>query len=165
MVAFFAYAVCSTSFDDDGIDNAGPAFTTLCYFCLLIPLVLYFLIYIIPKLNAKLGTPIVLLILAGCFELFAVCLFIGYCILTSMFIEGDFPVFETGATVNLTIVKGRAYFLGVGVFVSMAATAIAFDMLFDKFIPGYKDGGKSVSDQEAQGQTVPTANPDSQDSE
>lgn len=148
------------------IDNAGPAFNALFYFMIMIPQVIYMLIYLIPKVYEKLGKPFILLILAGSFIVCAVGLLIGYFILTGSFVALptiDINNGEVNTDDTVQLVKGRAYFLGVGVFVLMTATAIAFDMLFDRWVPGYKDGGNSVSDKEAQG--VPTTNPDSQDSE
>jgi len=100
----------------------------------------------VPKLSESLGKPIVLLILAASYAICVVCLLIGYFILV-----GEFGGLQ-----------GRAYFLGVGFFVLMTGAIISFDMLFDRFIPGYKDGGNSVSDQQTQngGAAVPTNNPD-----
>eukprot|EP00484_Ammonia_sp_Unknown_P027250 CAMPEP_0197022112 /NCGR_PEP_ID=MMETSP1384-20130603/3006_1 /TAXON_ID=29189 /ORGANISM="Ammonia sp." /LENGTH=471 /DNA_ID=CAMNT_0042450083 /DNA_START=109 /DNA_END=1527 /DNA_ORIENTATION=+ len=145
LVDFFAYAVTSTTFDNSGLDNAGPAWLALWYFIIMIVEVLFLIIYLIPVLNDKLGKPVVLFIIAVAFAVSAICLLIGYFIITGQF-------------VGLT---GRSYFLGIGFFIFSAATMIAFDMIFDRFIPGYKDGGNSLSDAEARGGAVPTDNPDS----
>merc|ERR1712154_4452 len=123
VIDFFSFAVTSTTFDDAGLDNAGPAFLALFYFCILVP-----------GFNEKMGKPIILLILAASFVLCAVCLLIGYFILVAQF-EG---------------VSGTGYFVGIGFFVLAMAIIIACDMMLDRFIPGYKDGGNSVSDQQAQ---------------
>eukprot|EP01084_Bolivina_argentea_P020526 38177_1 len=134
VIAFFAYAVTSTTFDEAGADNAGPAWLALFYFVVLIPEILYLVIYLIPKLNDTLGKPIVLLILAASYMIGCICLLIGYFIIVGQFAG----------------LVGKGYFLGVGFFVLLTGTIIAFDMLFDRFIPGYKDGGGSVADQESQ---------------
>eukprot|EP01083_Nonionella_stella_P229162 811437_1 len=153
IIAFFAFAITSTKFDSVGADNAGPAFLALFYFLVLIPEILYLVIYLIPKLNETLGKPIVLLILAGSYLICVVCILIGYFI-----IVGDFGGFQ-----------GRAYWVGVGFFVMLMGTIIAFDMLFDRFIPGYKDGGQSVTDQQVNGDfngdsaAVATIDPDMND--
>merc|ERR1712228_211787 len=138
LIGFFAYAVTSTRFDEIGLDNAGPAFLALFYFLVLIPLVLFVVIYMIPKLNESLGKPIILLILVGTFSLCVVFILIG---------------------ANDVVNSAGAYWVGFGFFVTLTGVMIAFDMLFDKFIPGYKDGGSSVSDQQASngGSAVPTS--------
>ena len=148
-MVFFAYAVTSTRFDDVGVYNAGPAFLALFYFFVLIPLVLFVIVYMIPKLNENLGKPIILLIFAASYALCVFCILIGYFI----FVGSDFVDALNG---------GGAYFVGLGFFVLSMGVIIAFDMLFDKFIPGYKDGGSSVSDQQVQGGStaVPTDNVD-----
>merc|ERR1719273_2404429 len=51
VVDFFAWAVTSTTFDSDGIDNAGPALLALFYFLILIPTIVYLVIFLIPKLQ------------------------------------------------------------------------------------------------------------------
>eukprot|EP00483_Globobulimina_turgida_P011763 UN11785 len=134
VIAFFSFAVTSTKFDKAGLENAGPAFLALFYFLVLIPEILYLVIYLVPKLN-EMCKPIIFLILAGLFYLFVVCILIGYFI-----IVGDFEG-----------VKGKAYWLGVGLFILACGTVIAFDMMFNRFVPGFKDGGVSVSDHQKGG--------------
>lgn len=138
----------STRLDKFGEDNAGPAVLALFYFLAMIPQVIYVVIFIIPAIKEKLGKPIILLILAGSYLLCAICVLIGYFVLIGVYDD---------------VLKGRGWWVGAGFFIVLTATSISFDMLFDRFIPGYKDGGSSVADQEAQGGTVPTTNPDSQE--
>merc|ERR1719229_628814 len=124
VVGFFAYAVTSTSFDDNGIDNAGPAFLALFYFLILIPEIVYLVIYLVPRLQERLGRPAVLMILAGAFSVCCVMLLIGYFIITGKFWNGF---------------KGTGYFVGMGFFVLATGVVIAFDMFIERFIPGYKN--------------------------
>jgi len=157
IVGFFAYAVTSTTLDDNGGDNAGPAFITLFYFVAVIPEVLYLVIYLLamkfPKLEA-LDKPIVMLVLSAVFAGSCVMLLIGYFIVAG----GDFATFITLSPPLDN--PGGEYFVGMGFFVLMCGAVISFDMFFEKFVPGYKDGGDSVSDQQAQGMPTNANEPD-----
>eukprot|EP00485_Elphidium_margaritaceum_P011690 CAMPEP_0202690130 /NCGR_PEP_ID=MMETSP1385-20130828/5225_1 /ASSEMBLY_ACC=CAM_ASM_000861 /TAXON_ID=933848 /ORGANISM="Elphidium margaritaceum" /LENGTH=459 /DNA_ID=CAMNT_0049345361 /DNA_START=83 /DNA_END=1462 /DNA_ORIENTATION=- len=133
VVAFFSYARTSSVMDNLGADNAGPAFCALFYFIVFIPQIFFLAIYLIPKLKV-LAKPCVLLLLAGVFGGCAICLLIGYFILTGTFFG----------------LAGRAYFTGMGFFVLCIGIAMAFDMFFDRFIPKYKDSDAiEASDQNA----------------
>jgi len=132
VVAFFAYAVTSTSFDESEIDNAGPALLALFYFLILIPQIVYLVIYLVPKLNDRLGRPIVLMILSGVFGICCVMLLIGYFVLT-----GNFSVTESDSDSSFT---GKGYFVGMGFFVLLTGGVIAADMFLENFIPGHKPG-------------------------
>jgi len=122
VVAFFAYAVTSTTFDDEGVDNAGPALVALFYFLILIPEIVYLVIFLVPKLNHRLARPIVLMILSGVFSLCCAMLLIGYFVITGNFFQ------------NFT---GKGYFVGMGFFVLLSGAVIASDMFLENFIPGY----------------------------
>ena len=130
VVAFFAYAVTSTSFDDEGVDNAGPAFLALFYFLILIPEIVYLVIYLVPKLQERLGRPVVLMILSGTFSLCCVMLLIGYFLITSNFYNGF---------------KGKGYFVGMGFFVLLTGAVIAFDMFLERLIPAYREGAPGMN--------------------
>jgi len=134
VVAFFAYAVTSTSFDGDGIDNAGPAWLALFYFLILIPEIVYLVIFLVPNLRERLGRPAVLMILAGAFSVCCVMLLIGYFIITGNFFEGF---------------KGKGYFVGMAFFVLATGVVIAFDMFIERFIPGYKNPEPGMNPQGA----------------
>jgi len=140
VIGFFAYAVTSTTIDDNGGDNAGPALAALFYFVVDVVLVVFLIIFLIPKLNETLGKPIVLLILSGVFAGSCVMLLIAYFVLAG----------------EDVLTSGGAYFVGVGFFVLACGAAISFDMFFERFIPGYKDGGDSVSDAQNQSAGMPT---------
>ena len=133
VVGFFAYAVTSTSFDDDEIDNAGPALLALFYFLVLIPQIVYLVIYLVPRLSERLGRPIVLMILSGTFSVCCVMLLIGYFVVTGNFFSGF---------------TGKGYFVGMGFFVLLTGAVIAIDMFLERFIPGFNEAGSGMNQQQ-----------------
>jgi len=127
VIDFFAFAVTSTSLDSDGVDNAGPALLALFYFLVLIPQIVYLIIYLVPKLNAVLSRPTVLCVLAGSFSLCCFVLLIAYFVVTGNAFYNEFT--------------GKGYFVGFGFFVLMTGAVIATDMFLERFIPGFQHQG------------------------
>lgn len=126
VVAFFSYAATSAHFEDD----IGPFLLTLFYFFILIPEIIYLVLYyeLNVRFNESFGeSNIFWTVLVGSYLFCLVCLLNGYFVLVAQF-EG---------------VTGRGYFLGVGIFVVLMGGINACDM-YD-YIPSDKneddDGG------------------------